>query len=330
MTQQYDRKTYKGPEVGLPELELFGWMNTSSASYSKLRTHVHENAFEVSFIARGSVRWWVGDKVYQLKRGSVYITRPDEPHGGIDGVMHPCELYWLILPVPRSGSLPGLCERNCTTDEQHVIDGVENVSFIARTEKLFKATSLGITSARSMSVTVTRGVLHQILVQLVRDHDDALDVPGYARHSAAISKSMRWVTEHIGEDILVAEMANSAKIGVSRFHERFLQEVGLTPSDYLAQMRIQRAQELLANSTQSVSSIGFDLGFASSQYFATVFKKFVGVSPQGYRAARLAGAGTGDEHERSNFLTESPTDSHCAAHLVASIAGNSLSETLRC
>lgn len=298
MTQQYDRKTYRGPEAGLPELELFGWMNTSSASYSKLMTHVHENAFEVSFIARGSVRWWVGDEVYRLKRGSVYITRPDEPHGGIDGVMHPCELYWFILPVPRSGSLPGLCERQTS----QLLNSMSSLAL--RTFPTSPALQSGLRQLHSellqpdsMSVTAARGVLHQVLVQLLRDHDAALDVPGHAQHSEPISKSMWWVTEHLGEDISVADMASSAKISVSRFHERFLEEVGLTPSDYLAQMRIQRAQELLANSTQSVSGIGFDLGFASSQYFATVFKKFVGVSPQEYRTARLAEVRTGEERE---------------------------------
>jgi len=290
LAQHFDRKTYRGSEIGLPELELFGWMNTTSATYSRLSTHTHANAFEISLIARGTVHWWVRDETYRLKRGSIYVTGPGEPHGGIDGVMHPCELYWFILPVPESGFLPGL-SREETAQLMHRISSLALRTFPSSPALKSRLTQLHseLLQPDSMSVTVTRGLLHQILVQLVRDHDDALDVPGYARHSAAISKSMRWVTEHMGEDISVAEMASAAGMGASRFHERFLQEVGLTPSEYLAQMRIQRAQELLANSTRSVSSIGFDLGFASSQYFATVFKKFVGMSPQGYRAARLAG-----------------------------------------
>ncbi|MBL4700193.1 cupin domain-containing protein [bacterium AH-315-I18] len=47
-----------------------------------LKPHAHRGAFEICFIVGGSVQWWVEHETYQLCRGAVYITQPDEPHGG--------------------------------------------------------------------------------------------------------------------------------------------------------------------------------------------------------------------------------------------------------
>ena len=60
---------------------------------------------------------------------------------------------------------------------------------------------------------------------------------------------------------------------------------GLTPNDYLLKLRIDEAKRRLCHGAdQSVTDLAFDLGFSSSQYFSTVFKKFTGLTPSQYRA----------------------------------------------
>jgi AraC-like DNA-binding protein len=70
---------------------------------------------------------------------------------------------------------------------------------------------------------------------------------------------------------------------VSFFHEKFLKEVRLTPAEYLTRLRMKKAKQLLKISKKSITEIAFDLGFSSSQYFATVFKKVTGITPRFYR-----------------------------------------------
>ena len=271
----------------MPELELFGWTTTSSATDSRLTRHRHENAFEICFIARGSVYWWVNDESYRLKRGSVYLTKPDELHGGIDGVMHPCELYWFILPDPADRPFPGLTSRQTQhiTDSLRAIDG-RTFPSSPSLQACFVRLREELDDPDVMSLISARGLLHQLLVELLRDHDKARASPGEGAPSKQIDRTLAWLTRHLGEEISVNDMAKIAGMSVSRFHERFLEELGLTPSEYLSWARILRAKELLVESTSTVSTIGFDLGFSSSQYFATVFKKLVGMSPMDYRAAQ--------------------------------------------
>jgi AraC-like DNA-binding protein len=74
-------------------------------------------------------------------------------------------------------------------------------------------------------------------------------------------------------------------LSTSHFHAAFLQQTGFTPSDFRQRHRIQRAKQLLQNTSLSISTIAFDLGFSTSQYFATVFRKITGISPREYRTS---------------------------------------------
>ena len=85
---------------------------------------------------------------------------------------------------------------------------------------------------------------------------------------------------------MLREAALVAGLSLPRFKARFKNEVGIPPAEYLQRYRIERAEHGLANSTRSVTEIAFELGFCSSQYFATVFRRYTRLSPTQYRAAR--------------------------------------------
>jgi len=78
----------------VPEMCHLGFAVHRSADMRSLGPHQHPEAFEVCLIAGGSVEWRVGDEVYEIEPGSIYVTKPGEEHGGVDAVLHPCELYW--------------------------------------------------------------------------------------------------------------------------------------------------------------------------------------------------------------------------------------------
>jgi signal transduction histidine kinase/DNA-binding LacI/PurR family transcriptional regulator/AraC-like DNA-binding protein len=78
----------------------------------------------------------------------------------------------------------------------------------------------------------------------------------------------------------IAEAVNASEDYLSRV---FRQELGIAPWEYLTRLRIERAKELLAAGTDSVSSIGARVGFPDQAYFSRVFKKVTGLGPQAYR-----------------------------------------------
>ena len=78
-------------------------------------------------------------------------------------------------------------------------------------------------------------------------------------------------------------MARKAHLSASQFKSRFEKETGVSPWQYILNARIEAAKQRLTAGDESITQIAMDLGFASSQYFATTFKRITGVTPHGYR-----------------------------------------------
>jgi AraC family transcriptional regulator len=82
-------------------------------------------------------------------------------------------------------------------------------------------------------------------------------------------------------------IAQKVGLSMTSFYRRFNEEVFMTPGQYLIQRRIHRAKILLCDSAMSITTIAHTLGYSSSQYFATTFKRVAGVTPHSYRATSL-------------------------------------------
>jgi AraC-like DNA-binding protein len=85
----------------------------------------------------------------------------------------------------------------------------------------------------------------------------------------------------------------AAGAGVSKYHllRSFAATYGKTPSVYLAERRIERAQDLLRATNVTVTEACFVVGYQSLGSFSRKFRQLVGVSPSAYQA-RFAATGT--------------------------------------
>ncbi len=104
----------------------------------------------------------------------------------------------------------------------------------------------------------------------------------------AVEQVIRWMHEHLGEEVAIEEMA--AETGVSPFHflRTFRRFTGVTPALFLSALRLEEAKRLLLTTERSVTDICFDVGYSSLGTFTTRFTQLVGLSP-----ARLRRLGSG-------------------------------------
>jgi AraC family transcriptional regulator len=98
---------------------------------------------------------------------------------------------------------------------------------------------------------------------------------------------LRLVTEymksHLHERISVRGLAQVARMSPYHFGRLFKQSTNLSPHQYLLELRIRRAKELLEDRGLSLAEISSQLGFASRSHFTTVFRKRVGTPPKEFR-----------------------------------------------
>ncbi len=275
------RMTWSAPALLTPELVHLGW-ERQQAARSALSAHVHADAYEICFIVSGSVDWWARQRVYEVGAGDVYLTHPDEPHGGVDAVMHPSELYWMILPRQQLERLPGvepsvaqLLARDLDAIRQHCFFGG------AAVERGFTRLVQLHRDRPRHAALLARAALHELLGEVVLAYRSRRE----QTYSPTIRAALQWIDAHVLEDYRMNELAHAVGLTVNHFQNRFRQEVGLPPAEYRQRRRVRLAKQMLRESDASVTQIAMKLGFSSSQYFATVFAKLVGMTPSAYRGA---------------------------------------------
>lgn len=99
-----------------------------------------------------------------------------------------------------------------------------------------------------------------------------------------LSETMSYIERHWQEEISLRELANKASMSPSTFYRMFMKTVGKSPVNYLIDLRLNKAAEMLVHSTVQVSAIASLTGFPDSNYFSRLFKRHSGITPRQYRA----------------------------------------------
>ncbi|MGH8019657.1 MAG: helix-turn-helix transcriptional regulator [Opitutaceae bacterium] len=107
--------------------------------------------------------------------------------------------------------------------------------------------------------------------------------------SPRIQRSLEYIAAHVSDALNVPGLARHIGLSESRFKARFRHEAGLPPGEYIARVKIAAACEALRQPGCKVTELAHALGFSSSQYFATVFRRFSGMTPSEFQATRGAG-----------------------------------------
>jgi AraC-like DNA-binding protein len=102
-------------------------------------------------------------------------------------------------------------------------------------------------------------------------------------HNELISQARMYILEHLEQEIDLQLLARKLGMSYSGFRAKFKAITGLSPRQFQIQIRINKAQELLLQTSLPVSRIGDDLGFCSLYYFSNIFKRKMGVCPSEYR-----------------------------------------------
>lgn len=95
-----------------------------------------------------------------------------------------------------------------------------------------------------------------------------------------VEKAISYIRLNYQSDITISDVASQTGVGERYLRKLFSQYLNLSPLDYLNQIRINKAIELLRNTEMSVKEVCFACGFQSPQYFSRIFKQQMGISPR--------------------------------------------------
>ncbi|CAH0121376.1 bifunctional transcriptional activator/DNA repair enzyme AdaA [Paenibacillus sp. CECT 9249] len=101
-----------------------------------------------------------------------------------------------------------------------------------------------------------------------------------------IEQVVEWIDLHYDEPLTLNMLADISHGSPFHLQRMFKKVKGFSPAEYIRQVRLNKAADLLQTTNQSVAEIGMQVGFSSTPYFITLFKKKLGVTPSSYREDR--------------------------------------------
>ncbi|MBE6014298.1 MAG: response regulator [Lachnospiraceae bacterium] len=149
----------------------------------------------------------------------------------------------------------------------------------------FKAEAENIRN--TMQRQESMGHLSASLKKLLSMAVSARDGSSAKRYVDVITRAQSIIGEqYMQEDISLNTVADMVGMSPSYFSSVFSREVGKTFVEYLTEIRMDKAKELLICSAMKTSDIGHKVGYKDSHYFSYIFKKKQGCSPKEYRARK--------------------------------------------
>lgn len=269
-------------EPALPGLELLGRYDYRQARREGLHVHRHPGCIEICYLERGRQLYSLGAQRFVMEGGDVFLTFPDEPHSTGGQPEEKGVLYWLIVRLdPPGASFLHLPAGEAASLRQALL-GLPARLFrgdAALRDDLDAAIAACLAQADPLRTLRLRTAISSFLLGVAACGQAA----ARPRHSPPIAAALACGEARPGRQLAVSDLAAAAGLSLSRFKTRFKQELGVPPGEYLTRRRVELAKTRLAQRRIGITALAFELGFSSSQYFATVFRRYTGCSPSAWR-----------------------------------------------
>jgi AraC-like DNA-binding protein len=281
---QSERRVLDLSRIGLSEVPVLGRYEYCSARPG-LATHVHPYSVEVCYLERGCQTYRTGSREYHLVGGDVFVTVPGEPHDTGGHVEERGILYWLNLKIPPEVEAILLLppEESAALGNQLVTLPHRHFPGRPALKQIFdKVFALCEHAADPLA----RLAIANALVRLLLETIDCAHRHHSVQRSPLIASMAEQIRTAPERNYSLESLAADSGLSLSRFKTKFKAQTGIAPHEFILRCKIDAAKERLLQPGKSVTETAMELGFSSSQYFATVFRRFTQQTPAEFCAKR--------------------------------------------
>lgn len=273
-----------GRQIGLKLVDQFGYNHLTAARRHPWDQH---DGVELILVVDGEVQWELDDgRTYTMVGGQLSVMPPGTRHRARGDVYAPCTMFWVMY---RPFTARNLANSVFTSADLPTIRNLcgETTSLYDSSARLLDACSAFrrlLQAGKSRAANdLERCELRALLCGITTEACRIVGTASARKTSVFIVKAKEYFERNLDESFLIEDAIRHIGFSRSRFYEMFKAETGLTPNDYVQRLRVNRACDPLAASGESITSIAYRMGFSDSQYFARVFRKYMGETPSAYR-----------------------------------------------
>ena len=237
----------------------------------------YHDGLEVFFLVEGKCNFFIDDKMYELRPGDIALIPPGVLHKVFYDQTLPSTRYMIscdteLLPK-RTGEV--LLSLGCY---------VERIpKSLGDIEELFFKISKEQHNPDILSEELIHGYMTNLAAFILRAGETRKSTDMKSSNSV-IEAAIAYLKNNYSDNISIEDAARHVSLSAEHLSRTFKSETGLGIKEYLTMYRLKQASFMLTEyPSKSISKIAYDCGFNDSNYFASCFKKTVGVTPTEFR-----------------------------------------------
>ncbi|MHB8063362.1 MAG: helix-turn-helix domain-containing protein [Ruminiclostridium sp.] len=229
--------------------------------------------FQLLYISKGAAHFSILGEMHIVPEGSVVIYLPHQPQYYIYNLSENPEIYWLHFSGVNIGNYMNTLGFK---DSPWYNIGIKN-EYISLFEKIIRELQVRREHFLELSNLYTLELLSLMSRNM---YERGLDLPIM---NEQIQNVIELIHKNSQSKQSINEYAKSCNMSTCWFIHSFKAYTGMTPQQYITDIRINKAKELLLYSSFNITEIASIVGYDNPFYFSRVFKKNTDLPPREYR-----------------------------------------------
>lgn len=229
--------------------------------------------FLIHYVVNGTGAYKTQNHTYQVEKGQGFLISPGEVTTYTADSETPWEYFW----VGFKGVDAQYILSRCSLSSKKPVFSCSNSGKIKEYfSKMFSA--FKDSKGREYSMLA---YLYLFFSEL--SSQNSTQIPQSANVKIYLNSAVSYINDNYSYDINVTKLA--AHIGIDRtyLYRIFMENISISPEQYLLKVRMTKAANLLRETDFPVLQIAYSTGFKDISHFSSIFKRFFGVSPSSYR-----------------------------------------------
>lgn len=238
----------------------------------------HHISYEIYYLEKGSRKMLIQDRVYELSAGDILLIQPNILHRSMHSGPH------TRINIVFSDEFLDLY---FTSKAKKYIISCFDKEFIRLTPderslflRLFDQLSAEYRNGKECFISVAE--ILRLFVNTAK-HSSGYDQIKKDTFSEKTNSVIDFIKNNFSSIADLDEIADACYINKSYMCRLFKKEVGMTVFEYLSNVKIQKACELMSNTDKTLTDIAISCGFSSMSYFSASFKSLMKCTPSQFR-----------------------------------------------
>lgn len=230
----------------------------------------------IHYVTKGYGTFKFNGKVYNLKKGDIFILLKGMQVEYVASIDDPWEYYWIGFSGSNANeylnrtSITNSCVANCEENSK-IPQIILNMCEISKTYNPSKSDDILLLKE-----------LYSLLYALIEEFPKPFEYKDKELHTY-IQEALNFINSNYMHSITVQEIADYVNLSRSYLYKMFIKNLGISPQRYLINLRMYKATLLLKSTKLPIGEVASSVGYSDSLLFSKTFSKHFSMSPLNYR-----------------------------------------------